>query len=137
MTVLFDTNVISELVRARPDPRVLSFVTAQTNPAISVITLHELTYGAERSPDPARRTRLQGWIAGIRARFGNRIVDIDSRIAEQSGRLGALAAMNGHNVEAIDALIAACALARAATVATRNVKDFAPLGVPTINPWAD
>jgi len=137
VTVLFDTNVISELVRARPDPRVLSFVGAQTDPAISVITLHELTYGAERSPDPARRARLQAWIASIRARFSNRIVDIDPQIAEQSGRLRALAAMKGHNVEAIDALIAACALARAATVATRNVRDFAPLGVPTINPWTE
>ena len=137
MTVLFDTNVLSELVRARPDSRVLSFVAAQKDPVISVVSLHELTYGAERSADPARRARLQAWIASIRARFVNRIVDINPEIAEQSGRLRALAAMNGHNVEAIDALIAACGLARAATIATRNVRDFAPLGVPVMNPWTE
>jgi predicted nucleic acid-binding protein len=135
VTVLLDTNVLSELVKPRPDAAVMAFVAAQSDPVLSVISLHELTYGAERAPDAARRARLLVWIASVRSRFAGRLVNIDADIAEQGGRLRALAAANGHAVEALDALIAASALARAASVATRNVRDFAPLGIETVNPW--
>lgn len=134
--VLFDTNVLSELVKPRPDVRVSTFVAAQANPFISVITLHELTWGAERAPDPARRAKLIAWIAAIRARFAGRLVDVDADTSEHSGRLRAAAAAQGYAVEAIDAMIAACALARGALVATRNVKDFEPLGVAVVDPWS-
>jgi toxin FitB len=36
-----------------------------------------------------------------------------------------------------DALIAGTAMAHGLTVVTRNVKDFAPMGVRTVNPWSD
>ena len=133
--VLFDTNVLSELVRPRPDARVVAFVRAQNDPFISVLTLHELTYGAERAPAPARRAKLIAWIGALRAQFANRIVIIGENIAEQAGRLRAAAEGQGRPTEAIDSLIAACALARGAAVATRNVDDFGVLGVPVVNPW--
>lgn len=133
--VLLDTNVLSELIRPKPDSNVAAFVRAQGNAVLSVVTLHELTYGAERAADPARRAKLIAWIASIRAQFRGRVVEIDSDIAEQAGRLRAAAEAQGRPTEAIDSLIAACALARGAAIATRNVRDFEPMGVALINPW--
>lgn len=132
--VLFDTNVVSELVRPRPDANVVAFVRAQSEPFISVITIHELIYGAERAP-AARRAKLLAWIAALRSQFAGRIVAVDEAIAAEAGRLRAAAEAQGRPTEAIDALIAACAAARGATVATRNRGDFEPMGVPIINPW--
>lgn len=137
MRVLLGTNVLSELVKSRPDPRVASFVASQSDPVLSVITLHKLTYGAERAPDPARRAKLRAWIAGIRVRFAGRLIAVTPEIAEAAGRMRATAAAQGRSVEAIDALIAASAASCAACVATRNTRDFEPLGIDSVNPWRD
>ena len=133
--VLLDTNVVSELIRPRPDPNVVAFVGTQSEPFISVVTVHELTYGAERAP-PARRAKLLAWIAALRSQFAGRIVAIGEDVAAEAGRLRAVAEAQGRPTEAVDALIAACAVARGAAVATRNGSDFEPMGVPVINPWA-
>lgn len=134
--VLLDTNVLSELVRARPQPQVVAFVRAQSDPLISALTIHEIAYGAERAPDPARRAKLLAWVAQIRRQFAGRIVAIDADIAEQAGRLRAAAAAQGASTDPVDALIAACAVARAASVATRNTRDFEAYGVGLIDPWS-
>ena len=131
--VLLDTNVLSELVRPKPEPKVLAFLRAQDSPFISALTLHELAFGAERAPDSARRAKLNLWISGIQSQFAGRIVDIDGEIASVGGRLRAAAA--GHAVDAMDSLIAACAVSRDAAIATRNLRDFALLGIQLINPW--
>lgn len=135
MTVLLDTNVVSELVRQRPDPKVVAFVVAQHAPFMSVISLHELIYGAERAADPARRAQLLAWIAQLRQRFGPRMLELSADCAELAGRLRAAAAAQGRVCEPLDALIGATALRQGVPVATRNVRDFAPLGVALINPW--
>jgi toxin FitB len=132
--VLLDTNVLSELVRPRPDARVIAFVACAASPLISVLTLHELTVGAARSQDPARRERLMAWIDTVRSRFAGRVVDVD--VAEIAGRLRAAAGIDGRTADPIDALIAASALVRDAVIATRNVRDFGPLGVGVVDPWA-
>jgi toxin FitB len=134
--VLFDTNVLSELVRPRPDGRIEAFVKAQPDPLISVLTIHEITYGAERAPDPRRRAKLIAWVAAIQTRFVGRIIAIDAAIAEQAGRLRAAAESQGTAADLIDSLIAACALSHGAQIATRNVRDFAAFGVGVIDPWA-
>ena len=134
--ILLDTNVLSELVRPKPDPKVQAFVRAQTDPLISALTIHELIFGAERANDQARRTKLLSWIAGMRNQFAGRIVDIDADVAEQAGRLRASAASQGANADPMDGLIAACAISRGAAIATRNIRDFAPLGVSLVDPWA-
>lgn len=132
--VLFDTNVVSELVRLRPNADVAAYVRAQSDPFISAVTVHELTYGAERAP-PARRAKLLAWIAALRSQFAGRIVAVGEDIAAEAGRLRAAAEAQGRPTEAIDALIAACAAAHGAVVATRNTGDFEPMGVPVVNPW--
>jgi len=137
--VLLDTNVLSELVRPEPDDRVTAYVRGLEAPLLSVLTLHELTFGAARVRDPARRERLAAWLDTVRTRFAGRVVEIDSDVAEVAGRIRAMADHAGRPtdaIDAIDALIAACAMVRGAAVATRNVRDFEPLGVAVIDPWA-
>ena len=134
--VLLDTNVLSELVRPRPEARVEAFVRTQTDPLVSVLTIHEIAYGAERAPDPARRAKLVAWLAAIQSRFAGRIISIDATIAEHAGRLRAAAEAQGAPADPIDALIAACALLHSAEIATRNVRHFAMLGVSVIDPWS-
>jgi predicted nucleic acid-binding protein len=134
--VLLDTNVISELVRPKPEPRVAAFVKSQSDPILSALTIHELAYGADRAADPTRRAKLKAWLAAIRAQFAGRIVDIDASVAEHAGRIRAAAANQGASPDPIDTLIAACAIARGAAIATRNVRDFAAFGAALLDPWA-
>lgn len=134
--VLLDTNVLSELVRPRPEPRVARFVADHGDLILSAMTVLEISYGAERARDPARRAKLVAWVAAMRNRFQGRIVDIDADIAERAGRLRAAAEAQGMPADPIDAAIAACAMARAAKIATRNVRDFSTFGVEIIDPWS-
>jgi toxin FitB len=133
--VLLDTSVLSELVRVRPDERVTAFVGSLDAPLLSALTIHELTYGAERATDPGRRESLLTWVDTIRVRFRGRIVDVDADVAEVAGRLRAGAEARGRPADGVDALIAASALVRGVAVATRNARDFEPLGVAVIDPW--
>lgn len=133
--LLLDTNVVSELVRPRPDRNVASFLEKASDPWLSTITLHELVYGAERAADPLRKARLLAWIAEIEAEFAGRLVSADAEVAESSGRLRALAAAQGRPADPLDAIIGACAQVHGLTLATRNAKDFEAFGIPVINPW--
>ena len=134
--LLLDTNVISELARPRPDPRVVRFLRSAVDPWLSTITLHELVYGAEHSPDPLQKARLLGWITELSNQFSGRFVVADTQVAERSGRLRALAAAQGRPADPLDALIAASAQIRGLILATRNTKDFEAFGVAMVNPWS-
>jgi predicted nucleic acid-binding protein len=134
--VLLDTNVLSELLRSVPTPEVLAFVDAQTNPLVSAAVFHELTYGVEMLPMGHRRARLSAGIQLFRRRFRDRTIAINAEIADVSGRLRAGAQRSGFSLKPLDALIAACAIAASARLATRNTKDFARLGIALVNPWA-
>ena len=134
-SVLLDTNVLSELVRQRPEPRVVAYVRSQPNALVSVLALHELAYIAARVDDEARRTALEGWLAGIRGRFAASVVAVDAAIAERAGRIRAEADRRGRGCDVLDVLIASTALERDALVATRNVRHFELLDVDAVDPW--
>ena len=133
--VLLDTNIVSELWRPRPDPGVVAFVCSLDAYAVSVVVLHELTYGVERAP-PEARNRLRLFLSEWRAQIGDAILAVDAAIAEGAGRMRALAQARGRVLHVEDAIIAATALARGATLATRNVRDFDGLDLALINPFA-
>jgi toxin FitB len=132
---LLDTNVVSEIVRPAPDPSVLKFLARENDLWLSVITLHELNFGAARIADVGRRHRLTEWIESLKARFRGRLIVIDQVIAELAGRARAHAMAQGRTVDPLDALIAASARSRSMTLATRNMRDFVALDVVAFNPW--
>ncbi len=134
MSWLVDTNVISELSRRAPDPKVSAWLLAnQDELHVSVLTLGELEKGLSRVSDKARRLRLERWVrSDVPAWFGRRVLDIDAKVAVRWGRLvGSLV----DPLPAVDSLIAATALEHRLTVLSRNASDFTRAGVAVLNPW--
>lgn len=136
MTYLLDTDVVSEPGRARPSPTVLRWLAHLPARAamVSVMTIGELRKGAEqlRPRDATRAAELDAWITETVAGFGTRIVTVDADTAQAWGRLEA-----AEPRPKVDGLIAATALVRRWTVATRNTRDFERMGVETYNPFED
>jgi predicted nucleic acid-binding protein len=135
---LLDTNCISELVRSKPEPRVLDWMEAADESLLylSVLTLGEIRKGVAQLPQGKRRTHLETWLElELRARFSGKILPIDAAIAERWGLLAAEAKRKGTSLSAIDGLLAATALHHSLTIVSRNVSDFANTQVPILNPW--
>jgi len=135
---LLDTNCISELVRPKPEPRVLEWMEAvdETLLYLSVLTLGEIRKGLAGLAQSKRRTLLENWLeVELQPRFSGRIVPIDTAIADRWGLLTAEAKRNGKLLSIIDGLLAATALQHNLTVVSRNISDFTNTHVPVLNPW--
>ena len=135
---LLDTNCISELVRTKPEPRVLKWMEAADESLLhlSVLTLGEIRKGVAGLPQSRRRTRLETWLElELQTRFSGRILPIDAAVADRWGLLAAEAKRKGSFLSAIDGLLAATALHHNLTIVSRNVKDFANTPAPILNPW--
>jgi predicted nucleic acid-binding protein len=130
---LLDTNVVSELPRARPDPHVVAWVASLESIALSSITVEELVFGIERAAG-RDRTRLRQWLDALLG-VPPRIVAVDERVARIAGELRAAREAAGRRVAQADMLIAACALAEGLVLATRNVRDFTGCGVALLDPF--
>jgi predicted nucleic acid-binding protein len=137
---LLDTNVVSEFIRPRPDPRVLEWLNQlQFSTAhLSVATLSEIRMGIERLPHGRRREALEDWLAEeLLPQFGSRLLVIDEAVAERCGVIRSRAYDSGKPIAVMDAFLAATADIHGLTLVTRNVKDFAAWGGPILNPWSD
>ena len=138
MNFLLDTNVISEWVRPQPDRNVIAWTAEldEDRAFISVISFAEIRRGIEMLPNGRRRERLAAWLAeDLPARFEQRVLDIDLRVAETWGTLLARGQKIGLTIGSMDAFIAATARAHGLTLATRNIKDFQRLGLSLLDPW--
>ncbi len=132
---LLDTNVVSELGKRVPEPRVLSWFrgVSDVQLRLSVLSVGEIRRGIERLPDPLARRRLQLWLdEQLLPWLGSRLLPVDLEVAECWGQLGARA---GRTLPAVDSLLAATALAHGLTLVTRNVADFVFPDLRCINPW--
>ena len=140
MSYLLDTNVISEWARPRPDPQVVAWLASidEDQVFLSVISLAEIRLGVDLLSPSARKERLAAWlIDDLPARFEGRVIPVDAAIADTWGVLMARARQEGNALSAMDAFLAATALTHGLTLATRNVCDFASLGVALFNPWQE
>ena len=140
MNLLLDTNVLSEVRRPAPSRRVLAWLDTvdEDRCFISVASIAELKRGIVLMADGRRRDALAAWLAtDLPARFVTRILPIDQAVAEYWGDLMAGSGKRGVALSVMDGFFAATALAHGLTLATRNVKDFASLGIPLFNPWDD
>ena len=137
---LLDTNLISEVVRPKPDHRVLEWLDAMDESLLylSVLTLGEIRKGVAGLVPGKRQTQLESWLeTGLRPRFSGRILPVTDGIAERWGRLAAQAKRNGQMISVIDGLLAATAMHHNLTVVSRNPRDFSVTHVPALNPWND
>jgi toxin FitB len=135
---LLDTCLVSELVRKKPDAKVVKWVADcdEELTFLSVLTLGEIQKGISRLDEKKRRSALQMWLdSDLRVRFGERILTITSDIAQAWGVMQGEAETKGIGIPTIDGLIGATAITHNLTVVTRNVSDIAKTGAKVINPW--
>jgi predicted nucleic acid-binding protein len=135
---LLDTNVPSELIRTQPEPRVKTWIAAQSLDTlfISVVSFGELRKGITLRSPGKRTTELEVWLeTDLPVLFSGRILPVTRSAAERWGVLEAQRQLIGRPLDVPDGQIAATALEHDLTLVTRNVKDFADLGVTVFNPW--
>ena len=135
---LLDTNILSELIRARPEPRVGNWVYSQDEQSLylSAVSIGELRRGFVILPRGKRRTDLELWFENdLMLRFRGRILPVTHSIADRWGLLHGERRLRGSPLNMADGMIAATALEHDLTIVTRNAKDFAGLGVAVLNPW--
>jgi toxin FitB len=134
MTYLLDTSVVCELRKRQPDPHVLAWYggIASAELFISVLTIGEIRLGIERlrRKDATQADLLEQWLRGLQVTYADHIVDVDTGIADQWGRLNV-----PDPLPVINSLLAASARTREWTLVTRNTADLARCGVPVINPF--
>ena len=135
MSWLGDTNLFSEPIRPRPDPRVrMWFIQHEPSLWVSVLTLGELEKGVLALAAGRKRRALSEWLARTEQDFGDRTLPVDREVTRKWAELCA-AERGRRNLAYIDGLLAATALVHDFTIVTRNVRDF-PSEVRTFNPWA-
>lgn len=135
---LLDTNVISETIAPRPEPRVIAWLSAVASDELFVpaIAKAELLFGIAVLPPGRRREALSAMIdAWLDPYEGGAILPFTTREAEAYAAIVADRRALGRPVRELDAQIAAIASTQNLAVVTRNVADFDACGVPVVNPW--
>ncbi len=138
MSCLLDTNVLSELLRQRPDASVLAWFAGHRADElfVSSVTQAEMLLGVQLLPAGKRRTQLQAALMGLFDQdFAGRIVPFDAGAAAPYAQCVANRQLAGRPISQFDAQIAAIALSRGAALSTRNTADFEGLGLALVNPW--
>lgn len=135
MSFLIDTNIISEVRKGdRCHPAVAAWWAgvAEDDLWLSALVLGEIRKGVElaRRRDPRKADALEAWLGDVIASFPDRVLPVDTAVAEAWGRMNAI-----RPAPVIDALLAATAKANGLTLVTRNAADVAGLDVDVLNPF--
>ena len=130
MSFLVDTNILSELVRPRPDPGVLAWASGVQRVSVSVVTVHELAFGLALKSRP----RAEAWLEDFLARSCD-VLEVTEGIARAAAALRAGLAAGGEVRSLADMLIAATSLGHGLTLVTRNERDFSGCGIQLLNPF--
>jgi predicted nucleic acid-binding protein len=131
MTLLCDTNIISELCKPQPDPGVITWSAEVTIIAISVITLEEIIYGLNAKPN----VRIQSWFQEFLKTYCQ-VFPITLEIAQCAGELRGKLRTQGITRTQADMLIAATAQVHNLTLVTRNTRDFENCNIRMLNPFS-
>ncbi|WP_119391095.1 type II toxin-antitoxin system VapC family toxin [Taklimakanibacter lacteus] len=136
--IVLDTNVLSEMLRVSPEPRVAEWLNDQPRASIftTTVTRGELLYGIRVLPAGKRRDQL--WDAVIRILdidMAGQVLTFDSLAADEFAQISATRRATGRPISQFDAQIAGITRSRGAQLATRNASDFDACGFDVINPW--
>ena len=138
--IILDTNVLSALMQQQPDPQVVAWLDGQPAESIwlSTVTVFEARYGLALLADGQRKRLLHERLEVLlQDELENRVLPFDASAAEQAAALAADRKARGRPVDMRDTFIAGIALARRASLATRNTRHFDDLTVPVVNPWVE
>lgn len=132
---LLDTNVISELVKPVPNINVVKFLSTLDDAWLSIISLHEMTYGLKLLPQGKHRSALDNKLQELLLEYSNLLIPVDQSESYQAALFRVQAKQQGRIMHLADSLIAGTAKAHNLTVATRNVGDFLGIDIEIFNPW--
>jgi hypothetical protein len=135
--ILIDTNVISELWKAEPNPDVLAWIDAQTIETLylSAVTVAELRFGLATMQEGKRRTIYQERLEKeVLPTFAGRVLPFDLNASQAYADLMARARARGRAIGKADGYIAATATACGLMVATRDISPFEAAGLQIVNP---
>jgi predicted nucleic acid-binding protein len=136
--ILLDTNILSALMLREPDPAVVSWLDRQSVESVwtTTITVFEIRFGLESLAGGRRRHQLEEiFNQALEEDLEGRVLPFDLAAARASAAIAAQQRKIGRPVEIRDVQIAGIALARKATLATRNIRHFQGLGIHLIDPW--
>ena len=137
---LLDTNIISELRRPKPEPKVTTFIRSQPLERlfVSIVTFAEIRFGIELLPDATRRSDLNDWLAHkVRPMFEQRALAISEDVMFKWRLLVDEGRKAGHAFSQPDLIIAATAQHHGLTVVSRDTKVYSAARVEVFNPWID
>ena len=137
--IILDTNVLSEVLKASPDERVVAWLKDQPRPSLFTTTVArgEILSGIRLLPGGKRRRAL--WDAALaifNEDFAERVLSFDNDAADAYAEVGASRRAAGRPISQFDAVIAGMARSRGASVATRNAKDFEGCCIDVVDPWS-
>lgn len=137
---LLDTNILSELRRPRPEPKVLTFISSQPLELlyVSTVTFAEIRFGIELVADPSRRSELMDWLTHrVRPMFAQRALEVTEDIMFKWRLMVEQGRKSGHTFSQPDLIIAATGQHHGLTVVSRDTAEYVKARVPVFNPWAD
>ncbi len=136
--IILDSNVISELMRPKPEPRVIAWLDRQPRASIwtNAISIMEVKFGLEVMPRGKRQDIYTKAFESLLRGIDNRIAVFDADAAQHTSMIMAARKLKGRPRELRDTMIAGIILSNRATLATRNVSHFDDLSQPIVDPWA-
>lgn len=136
--IILDTNVLSEILRPRPNAGVMTWLASRPVASLftTTVTRGEVLYGIRLLPAGRRRNALQDAVTAIFDEdFAERTLSYDNPAADHYADIAASRRAKGRPISQFDAMIAAIARSRGASLATRNTRDLAGCGIDLIDPW--
>ena len=137
--IVLDTNVLSALMQAQPEPKVVAWLDRQAAESVWItgITLFEARFGLALLPTDKRRKLLeQRFMQVLEEDLANRVLRFDQAAANKAAALAARRQRAGHPIDMRDTFIAGIVVSRKSVLATRNTRHFDDLLARVINPWA-
>lgn len=135
--IILDSNVLSELMRPKPEAKVIAWLDRQPQTSIwtTSVTVFEIRFGLQVMPTGRRRAIYTQGFEGLLDGIDHRIAPFDADAAQQASALMASRKMRGRPRELRDTMIAGIVLARYATLATRNISHFDDVSAALVDPW--
>jgi len=135
--IILDTNVVSELMRPKPDERVLAWLDHQARTSVwtTSVTVFEIRFGLQVMPGGNRRVVYMRAFEELLTRINDRIAPFDTEAAHDASALMSTRKLQGRPREMRDTMIAGIVVSRHATLATRNTKDFDDISATLVDPW--
>jgi len=138
MRYILDTNIISELVKKKPNRQIAAWIDDLDADSVylSAVSIGEVCKGIERMPLSSRKEQLTNWLHDyLLIRFSDNTFSVDTDVMLTWGKMIARMQASGVSMSVIDSIIAATALHYHCTLVTRNVNHFLSAGVAVLNPW--